>query len=115
MACSMNWKPRAKRPHMTLKLIDAAKADLRDIRAYTKSNHGQAQAVKYMAILRTAFKDLRGNAKIGYSIAHIRVGYRCYKVEHHRIIYKLDAQDIIVIAVLHERQLPQRHIAQREE
>lgn len=99
---------------MTLKLIDSAKADLRDIRAYTKTNHGQAQAVKYMAILRTAFKDLSSNAKIGHSIAHIRPGYRCYTVQHHRIIYKLDPQDIIVIAILHERQLPQRHIAQRE-
>jgi len=99
---------------MTLKLIDAAKADLRDIRAYTSREHGAAQAQKYMTELRAGFKAMRRNAKIGYPIDHVREGYRCFQVKHHRIFYRLDESDIVVMAVLHERQLPLRHIAQRK-
>jgi len=94
-------------------LIDAAKADLTDIRSYTRREHGDEQAKGYMAELRQGFKTLRTNSEIGYSIEHIRKHYRCFQVKRHRIIYRLKDEEIVVIAVLHERQLPLRHIAQR--
>lgn len=95
-------------------IIDAAKSDLADVRSYTRREHGDDQAKVYMAALREGFKTLRANSEIGINIDHIRKNYRCFQVKHHRIIYRLKDDAILVIAVLHERQLPLRHIAQRQ-
>lgn len=100
---------------MNLRLITAAKADLTQIRDYTRREHGAAQAKVYMSALRASFKTLQTNPEIGFSIDHIREGYRCYAVKHHRIFYRIADANIIIAAVLHERQLPLRHLTQRNE
>jgi len=36
------------------------------------------------------------------------------QVEHHRVFYRLTDTHIIVFAILHESQLPIRHLSQRK-
>ena len=94
---------------MKLRLTDDARADLSSIRGYTKREFGVEQTKQYMSQLRSGFKTLRQHPEIGYSIDHLKLGYRCFQIGHHRIFYTMRDDAIIVVAVLHDSQLPKRH------
>lgn len=98
---------------MKIKLTNAAKADLVDIRTYTARTHGREQAKTYMSFLRSGLKTLSKHPEIGYAIDHIRKGYRNFQIEHHRIFYHLSDTHIVIVAILHESQLPVRHLQRR--
>ena len=99
----------------TLRLTNDALLDLNDIRTYTRRKFGAKQAKAYMARIRQGFKTLRSHPEIGYQIDDLKLGYRCFQIEYHRLFYRLDDNVIAVIAVLHESQLPKRHLSQRKE
>jgi toxin ParE1/3/4 len=96
-----------------LRLTDDARRDLSDIRAYTRRDFGTRQAAVYMGRLAEGFKALRRHPEIGFPIDHLKPGFRCFRVQHHAIFYAQDGEVIAVVAVLHESQLPTRHLEQR--
>lgn len=98
---------------MTLRLTDDARRDLSGIRSYTRREFGARQAKVYMDRLREGFKALRRHPDIGFPIDHLKPGFRCFRIQHHAIFYTLAAEIIAVVAVLHESQLPMRHLEQR--
>ena len=98
---------------MKLRLTKAARADLANIRYYTRKEHSPAQTKKYISLLRTGFKTLQDHPEIGYSINHLLEGHRCFQIKYHRVFYCLSDTHIIVKAILHEAQSPQRHLSQR--
>lgn len=100
---------------MKLRLTSDAQADLKAIRAYSRRKFGEAQTVRYMAQLREGLKTLRRHPELGYCIDEIRNGFCCLTVSHHRVFYSLDIAVIPVVAILHESQLPKRHLAWRGE
>ncbi len=100
---------------MKLRLTREAEIDLKNIRYYTVKEFGTTQAKTYMVKLRQGFKTLSEHPEIGYSIAHLKPDYRCFQIEYHRIFYKLNGDVIGIVAVLHESQLPKRHLEQRDE
>lgn len=66
-----------------------------------------------MGRLKEAFKTLRRNPDIGFPIDHLKTGFRCFRVQHHAIFYIQVDEVIAVVAILHESQLPIRHLDQR--
>lgn len=99
----------------TLRLTDDARRDLSDIRAYTRREFGARQASLYMDRLREGFKALRAHPDIGFPIDHLKPGFRCFRVQHHAIFYAQAGEIIAVVAILHESQLPTRHLEQRSD
>lgn len=100
---------------MKLLIRPEARKDLQDIRAHTRKNFGRAQADRYEQAFATAFRTLLRYPEIGYSVDDIHLGYRCYQIQSHSIFYRLDNDELIIVAVLHQNQLPTRHIDQRSE
>lgn len=98
---------------MTLRLTDDARRDLSDIRSYTRREFGARQAALYVGRLGEGFKALRRHPDIGFMIDHLKPGFRCFRVQHHAIFYAQAGEIIAVVAVLHESQLPTRHLEQR--
>lgn len=97
----------------TLSITEDAQRDLTDIRTYTRREFGARQASLYMGHLKEGFKALRANPDIGFPIDHLKPGYRCFRVQRHAIFYMLIEGIIAVVAILHESQLPTRHLDQR--
>jgi toxin ParE1/3/4 len=98
---------------MTLRLTDDARRDLSGIRSYTRQEFGARQAELYMSRLREGFKALRRHPELGFPVDHLKAGFRCFRVQHHAIFYALAGEIIAVVAILHESQLPARHLEQR--
>lgn len=98
---------------MTLRLTDDARRDLADIRAYTRLEFGARQAALYMSRLGEGFKALRRHPELGFPVDHLKAGFRCFRVQHHAIFYVQTGEVIAVVAILHESQLPSRHLEQR--
>lgn len=98
---------------LTLRITEDAQRDLTDIRDYTRRAFGARQASLYMASMKEGFKTLRRHPDIGFPIDHPKPGYRCFRVQHHAIFYRKADDVIAVVAILHESQLPARHLEQR--
>lgn len=98
---------------ITLRLTDDARRDLSEIRSYSRREFGARQAADYMNRLAEGFKALRRHPEIGFPIDHLKPGFRCFRVQHHAIFYAQTGEVIGVVAVLHESQLPTRHLEQR--
>ncbi|MGA1341575.1 MAG: type II toxin-antitoxin system RelE/ParE family toxin [Hyphomonas sp.] len=97
----------------SLRVTDDARRDLSDIRTYTRREFGARQAAGYMSRLGEGFKALRRNPEIGFPIDQLKPGFRCFRVQHHAIFYTQVDEVIAVVAVLHESQLPTRHLERR--
>lgn len=100
---------------MKLRITDAAKTDLKDIRQYTRRDYGADQVRVYMGHLNQGFKTLLHHPEIGFAVGDLKKGYRCFRVQYHSIYYKFEDDTISVVAVLHESQLPKRHLEQRRQ
>lgn len=96
-----------------LRLTDDARADLVDIHRYTVEKFGKEQAQRYQSLLQAGFKALRRHPEIGFAVDDVRAGFRCFQIEVHRVFYTLTKDSINVLAILHESQLPTRHLAGR--
>jgi len=99
----------------TLRITEDAQRDLSDIRNYTRHEFGARQASLYMGRLKEGFKALQRHPDIGFPIDHLKPGFRCFRVQHYAIFYVQTGEIIAVVAVLHESQLPTRHLEQRSE
>lgn len=97
----------------TLRITEDAQRDLSDIRTYTRREFGARQTSLYMARLKEGFKALRRHPDIGFPIEHLKPGFRCFRVQHHAVFYVQVDEVIAVVAILHEGQLPTRHLDQR--
>jgi toxin ParE1/3/4 len=84
-------------------LRPAAQADLDNIWDYTEENWSQAQAERYLEMIRDECKALGSGVKIGRSASNFRAGYFKVPVGSHFIFYtKVDGM-IHVMRVLHQR------------
>lgn len=99
---------------MKLRLSKPAQNDMVQIRDYTKRVHGRQQALKYVDALQNGMSSISQHAEIGYNVEYLGADYRCYQVEHHRIFYRIEESQVLVTAVLHKSQRPERNLTQRE-
>ena len=87
-----------------------AKADLEDIWDYTAKRWGIAQAEAYLRQLATAIEAVAAAPRIARSIASVRPGYWKFPAGSHVVFFRLTAEGIDVVRVLHGRMDVERHL-----
>ena len=89
------------------KLSDIAEQDISEIYDYTRTHHGYEQAVHYLTGLDPCFNSLIERPEIGRERPEIRDSLRSIIYKHHVVFYRLHADYIRIVRVLHEsRDMP---------
>ncbi len=83
------------------RIAPAARADLRDIRVYSKAAFGAAVARRYLAGLRNALTLLRDRPNAGAPEHDLGDGMRGFAYRSHRIYYRLDERGLLIVRILH--------------
>ncbi len=119
-------------PEKIYTLIRTAKADsdIAEIRDYTIKNHGPRAAKAYNALLRQAFKDIRGDPfrpgskerpEIGANVRSYHISLSKFRAEsdvkspRHFVLYYLPKENEIVISrVPHDSRDLARHVPRED-
>lgn len=87
---------------MNIRIQAKAKADLRGIWRYSRTEWGADKADAYLFDLENAMNLIADHPEIGFACGYIRKGYRQYAAGKHMIFYKILSDHISVIRILHE-------------
>ena len=91
-------------------LSPAARADIEEIWDYTVRHWGEAQAERYTRNIRDACEALGDGTLSGRSAEDIRAGYRKTAVGSHVMFYRVRADVVEIIRILHRSMDVDRHI-----
>ena len=91
-------------------LSPAAQVDLEQIWDFTHDRWGVDQAEEYLRELQRAIERAAANPLIGRACDEIRPGYRKLAAGSHVLFYRLTAEGIVVVRVLHQRMDVDRHL-----
>ena len=96
------------------RITKAAEQDLVNIAQYTLETWGEEQCVRYIEEFDAAFERLAEVPTRGKPCDHIRSGYFRYQQGKHMILYRESTRRskfrILIVRILHERMLPERHL-----
>jgi toxin ParE1/3/4 len=92
-------------------LSPRAQADIDEIWDYTADQWGDDQAERYIRDLRRAIETIARNPNRGRSCDFIRPGYRKFPVGAHMILFRLIADGINVVRILHQSMDFERHLS----
>lgn len=92
-----------------IKIHPKAQKDLEGIWLYSFENWGENQADHYYDALIKGMDLIARNPEIGIACDDIQTGYRCFRIKHHDAFYKITADRIVIIRVLHESMNPFIH------
>jgi toxin ParE1/3/4 len=98
----------------SFRIAATALSDLRRIGRYTLDRWGAKQASHYLGSLDDCFRRLAEQPELGKSAEDIRPGLWRMCQGHHVVFFRRTHDGIRVIRVLHERMLPQGHLANCE-
>ena len=93
-----------------LVIAPAAKNDLKEIYQYGLRQWGQAQSESYLSTLKKQFWLLTQQPLIGTERPELLQDTRSLPIESHTLFYRVTANRVEIIRVLHGRQDPQRHL-----
>jgi toxin ParE1/3/4 len=85
------------------RVSERANDDLLDIYLYGVEQFGPLQAVEYQLSLHHCFQLLAENPRMGRTSETIREGLRRHEHGSHVILYRPEADHILIVAVLHGR------------
>ena len=91
-----------------------AEADLLSIGEYTFRKWGETQAARYLRELEDCCQMLARNPALGRLCEDIRPGLRRFEHGRHVLFYRQESRGIL-ISILHQRMLPERHVMDSEE
>ncbi|PWQ96905.1 type II toxin-antitoxin system RelE/ParE family toxin [Leucothrix pacifica] len=94
---------------MTVRITEDAKTDIRKIYIYSYENFGEIKADEYVDALDAKLMDLP-NVLSSTDYGFVRDGLMRSNYQSHAIYYRIEASDVIVLRVLHQRMDPARHI-----
>jgi len=97
-------------PFHQLVIAPAAKNDLKDIFQYGLRQWGQAQSESYLTTIKNQFWLLTQQPLIGTERPELLPGTRSLPIESHTLFYRVTANSVEIIRLLHGRQDPQRHL-----
>ncbi len=97
-------------PAHQLVIAPAAKIDLKDIYQYGLRHWGQAQSDSYLENIKDQFWSLTEQPLMGIERPELLPGARSLPIESHTVFYRVTADTVEIIRVLHGRQNPQRHL-----
>ncbi|WP_293697864.1 MULTISPECIES: type II toxin-antitoxin system RelE/ParE family toxin [unclassified Sphingopyxis] len=81
-----------------------AKADLLNVADYTKTEHGEKQAKQYVEDIRRQIDSAARFPGIGSNVFGLPDAYRKMRSGSHRIIYRYNETELLVVRILHERE-----------
>ena len=87
-----------------------ARADLDEIWDYTETNWGIDQAESYVRDIAAAFDIIAADPRRGQDCNHVRAGYRKYAVGAHVVFYRVVADEVDIVRILHGRMDFERHL-----
>jgi len=87
-----------------------AQDDLNDIKDYTLLNWGSIQSVNYILELHQTVTILAENPLIGISREDVLAGVHSFPHKSHFIYYFFNDENLKVFGVLHQPQLPEKHL-----
>ncbi len=93
-----------------VEFADEARADIRSIVTYTIGQWGVRQARSYVAGLRKFCAELARMPAVGRDAAWLVAGLRSFPYESHVIYYREIEDGIVIVAVIHKRQDPERRL-----
>jgi toxin ParE1/3/4 len=97
------------------RLTRRAEADLLEIADYTHRTWGEAQCARYLDQIEDCCRRLGEHSILGRACDRIRPGLRRREQGKHVVFYRRDGDGILVLRILHERMLPELHIAESDE
>jgi toxin ParE1/3/4 len=97
-------------PSHQLVIAPAARNDLEEIYQYGLRQWGQAQSESYLATLKNQFWLLTQQPLMGTERTELLPGTRSLPVESHTLFYRVTANKVEIIRVLHGRQDTKRHL-----
>jgi toxin ParE1/3/4 len=93
-----------------LVIAPVAKNDLKDIYQYGLRQWGQAQSESYLVDIKNQFWLLTEQPLIGVERPELLPNIRSLPIDSHTVFYRLNANRVEILRVLHGRQDPQRHL-----
>ena len=79
-----------------------AEKDFKSIQRYTLKTHGEKQVWIYTGMLKEGLRKLSENPKLyGHTRPDIPQIYRAYKIAEHSLIYRIEADTVYLVAILH--------------
>jgi toxin ParE1/3/4 len=93
-----------------LVIAPAAKNDLKDIYQYGLRQWGQAQSESYLSTIKNQFWLLTQQPLMGTERPELLPDTRSLPIESHTLFYRVTANRVEIIRVLHGRQDPQRYL-----
>ncbi len=87
-----------------VRLSERAQKDFKAIQRYTLKRHGEKQVLKYSTLMKSGIEHIAGNPTLyGHSRPDIPERYRSHQIGEHSIIYRVDENQIFIVAILHGR------------
>jgi len=93
-----------------LVIAPAAKNDLKDIYQYGLRQWGQSQSEIYLSTIKKQFWLLTQQPLMGTERPELLPDTRSIPIESHTLFYRVTANRVEIIRLLHGRQDPQRHL-----
>lgn len=95
------------------RLTRDAQRDLRAIRRYTVDTWGHDQSRKYLEGMRDTIKLLAEFPGQGLGRLDVGEGVFGFPYGSHMLYYRLEKNQLVVFAVLHQRMVPEGHLQGR--
>lgn len=92
------------------RLTRDAQQDLRAIRRYTVATWGQEQSRKYLQGVRDTIELLVEFPGQGLGRPDVDDGVLSFPYGSHMLYYRLEKEQLLVFAVLHQRMVPGEHL-----
>ena len=84
-----------------LEFTEAAERDLEAILHYTALQWGEQQVEVYLAVIEKALQLIQDNPDLGLAKYGVSGQLKGYKAGKHIIFYRLEAQTIYIVRILH--------------
>jgi toxin ParE1/3/4 len=97
------------------RLSRRAEADLLRIGDYTLHTWGVDQTIRYLEDLEAFCQAVADNPALGRPCKEIRPSLRRAEHSRHVVFYRQDSSGILISRILHQRMLPEKHMADDEE
>lgn len=85
-----------------LRTAPAARDDIREIRAFSKAAFGAHVARDYLDGLSAMFDLIEARPRTGAPEPELGEGMRSFRYRSHRIYYRLEQDDVLVVRILHQ-------------
>jgi toxin ParE1/3/4 len=100
----------SSRSPLPLKLAPKARQDFIDLLRYTGETWGQAQLLTYRDKINVALQLISQNPHLGHARSDLPATHLAYLIGSHVIVYRVGADSLGVVRILHQRMSLARHV-----